>query len=157
MNNARAETVMNRTAFTLVELVIVILILGILSAIAIPRYNSWRQTHRIRSAGNTLVADLSRASTLARTTGQQVTVNFDPGNDSYSIPAIADGGKPGKFLKIDLSKTPFQVNLKRGTTTLVFDPFGYATTNGRWILQVTGGSAKTVSIKKSNSLATLSE
>lgn len=157
MRKNRPERLVNRAGFTLVELVIVILILGILSAIAIPRYSSWRLAHRIRSAGNALVADLSHASTLARTTGQRVTVYFDTGNDTYTIPAVADAARPGKCFTVDLSKSPLKVNLRRGTSALVFDPFGYATSNGRWILQVGGVSTKTVSIKKSKSVATLSE
>ena len=156
MSREQSPPWMKRTGFTLTELSIVLLIFGILSAIAIPKYNAWQLNHRIQSAGCTLIANLKQASILARTTGKKVTVHFDPIHNSYTLPVNRDE-KADQFLTVNLNHPPFSVDLASGPSQLAFDPFGYATTHGRWVLQLPGTPPKIISIKKSTSAATLNE
>lgn len=66
----------NKNGFTLLELITVIAIIGILSAIAIPSFSAWNKHARLRSATQDLMADLSMARMRAIQSGENVNVSF---------------------------------------------------------------------------------
>lgn len=70
--------------FTLIEILIVIVILAIAAMTAIPMMGSAASV-QIRSAGNMIAADLEYAKSLAISKGQNFSVVFDEGAESYSI------------------------------------------------------------------------
>ena len=70
--------------FTLIEILIVIVILAIAAMTAIPMMSSAASV-QIRSAGNMIAADLEYAKSLAISRGQNFSVVFDEGAESYSI------------------------------------------------------------------------
>ena len=51
--------------FTLIEMMVVIAIIGIILAIALPAYSSWRERTALRSAADALMAHLKQARHLA--------------------------------------------------------------------------------------------
>lgn len=73
-----------RSAFTLVEILVVIVILGIASAIAIP-FMGTRDDLRVTAAARNLVADLIYAQNEAITLGKPVYVRFDTTNNNYTL------------------------------------------------------------------------
>lgn len=75
--------------FTLIEILIVIVILAIAAMTAIPMMGSAASV-QIRSAGNMIAADLEYAKSLAISKGQNFSVVFDEGEESYRI-ADQDG------------------------------------------------------------------
>ncbi len=72
-----------RHAFTLVELTLVVAIIGVIAAIAIPRYGSARATFRSRAAAIRLATDLTHAGSLARAKSVSVAVIFAADGTSY--------------------------------------------------------------------------
>jgi hypothetical protein len=73
----------------LIEILIVIVILAIAAMTAIPMMGSAASV-QIRSAGNMIAADLEYAKSLAISKGQNFSVVFDEGAESYRI-ADQDG------------------------------------------------------------------
>jgi len=72
--------------FTLVELLIVIAILGIISAFAVPNYiNTVLPQYRLREAARTVTTDLRLARMNAAATNVQYRLAFNPGAETYQL------------------------------------------------------------------------
>ncbi len=71
-------------AFTLVELVIVMMIMAILAAIAVPLYTSAASV-QLKTAANMIACDLEYAKSMAMSTGRSYSVVFNDSNESYRI------------------------------------------------------------------------
>ncbi|MBI3866026.1 MAG: prepilin-type N-terminal cleavage/methylation domain-containing protein, partial [Planctomycetia bacterium] len=65
------------SGFTLVELVIVILILGIASVIAVPRFVNTLNSSRARTAARRVANDVALVRSWARITSQSQSITFD--------------------------------------------------------------------------------
>ena len=74
-----------RRAFTMVELIIVIGIIGLLAAIIIPSFGIWRERTVVRSAARDIesVLKLARSKSLASEDGAKYGVAFYGGNSQY--------------------------------------------------------------------------
>ena len=64
------------SGFTLIELVVVIALISILSAIAFPMLSQWLPSYRLKGAVQILYADLQKAKLHAVKTNRDVTFNF---------------------------------------------------------------------------------
>jgi len=74
---------MNRSGFTLVEMMVAISILAILAAIAIPNGISWMGNARINSAGRQVYAAIQDARMHAIKANSDTTIAFTTGGNSY--------------------------------------------------------------------------
>ena len=124
-------------AFSLIELVIVIVIIGIIAAIAVPRYASSLDNYRASLAARKVAADVAMAQAVARAASRSVTVTFDPALDHYTI-------EGGQSQRVNLSDAPFsssvQADFGAGGSALVFD--GYGRNNNPGILRLRSGQAQ---------------
>ena len=101
-------------AFTLIELIVVIAIIGIMLAIILPNYHKMREDYALFRASHRLAQDLRRAQEMALSTishscpgssklkgyGIIFTINSD---DSYSLQAMCDSN-PNLIKSIYLEK-----------------------------------------------------
>jgi prepilin-type N-terminal cleavage/methylation domain-containing protein len=68
--------IFNKTGFTLLELMIVVAILGIVSAIAAPNYTNYMAERRLKGAARMVMSDLMAARQKAVSQNINVTVAF---------------------------------------------------------------------------------
>ncbi len=71
-------------AFTIVEIMIVVVILGFIAMAAIPMMSS-ASSVQIKTAANLIAADLEYAKSMAISRGNSYTVVFDKWNETYQI------------------------------------------------------------------------
>ncbi|GAG35705.1 unnamed protein product, partial [marine sediment metagenome] len=97
---------MQRDAFTIVELIVVMVILAIAAMLAIPMISSAADV-QVRSAANMIAADLDYAKSMAISTQQYYSVVFDLANESYEVrnaggTVIDHPIKAGSLFKVEL-------------------------------------------------------
>lgn len=138
-----------RPAFTLVELVITVLICAILASVAGPKYLNAYHRYRVDAAAQRIKADVEFARQQAVTRSQSHTVRFDPATETYALLGIADMDRPGSTATVDLSDTPYGINLSAatfgGSADLVFDYHGLPASGGTITVQ-SSGNTRTVTI-----------
>ncbi|MCP3904435.1 MAG: prepilin-type N-terminal cleavage/methylation domain-containing protein [Planctomycetes bacterium] len=136
-----------RHAFSMIELVVVMIIISTIAVIAIPRYARSTEHYRANAVSQRLVADLEVARSHARATGTDVTVLFDAGKEMYSIPKLPSVSNPGAGTIVTLSLAPYRSNVAAasfaGATTVVFDGYGLPS-DGGWIALTSGSMVKCV-------------
>jgi prepilin-type N-terminal cleavage/methylation domain-containing protein len=71
--------------FTFMELAIVMAIIGILSSIAVPAYNSWLPRYRLKHAAMDLRANMSSVKLEAIKNNSDWAIVFDTGNNAYHV------------------------------------------------------------------------
>ena len=123
-------------AFSIFELVIVLLIIGILTAVAAPAFFDSLLFHRVESAARRVKSDLELARTQARLTSATQSVTFT--NSKYAISNTASLDKPNAIYTIDLTKQPYSLDSATAdfssAQTVSFDGYGTPSSGGTVVL-----------------------
>jgi type IV fimbrial biogenesis protein FimT len=89
---------------TLIELMVALAVAGIVLAVAVPSYNVWNRTERVKSGARDLALALQRAKSFAVRRGNNVIVAFNsPAAGSYRLVndannnCVVDGGETVLF------------------------------------------------------------
>ena len=100
--------------FTIIEVLIVVLIIGILSAIAAPGWNAFISRQRTRTVNDGVFRALRSAQNNAKFNKEDVTVTFDPATDP---PVISITNKPNETLNANGEIKAGMVELVSGVCT----------------------------------------
>jgi prepilin-type N-terminal cleavage/methylation domain-containing protein len=116
----RMRFLKNNSGFTMIEIISVVLVIGILSAVALPFFD--RSPITVAMAGNTVQADIQYVQELAMTRDQDVSITFIKNSTSYDVPADPNGVYP-----LETRTFPQGVTIVSATTTITFNSFGEKT------------------------------
>lgn len=138
-----------RPAFTLVELVLVIAIIGIMAAIAAPRYASAVARTRLDNAARRIAADIALTRELAQAASAVRKIDFTIATSSYIITGYADPDRPSQTYSVNLSDPPYGVNMKNadfgGGPSIEYSGHGVTQKSGSVIILGPTGS-RTISL-----------
>lgn len=148
-----------RPAFTIVEAVIVVFIIGVISAIALPRYAGLVAQQRAEATARRIIADLAYAQRHARLTSTELTVHFEIGEEYYELQGLSDPDRPGQPYMVKLDAEPFMATIVSADLdanhSVVFDGFGRPDSGGTVVIRV-GGYQKTILVDADTGRATVS-
>ena len=140
-----------RSAYTLIELVIVLFIMGIVCAIAFPRYSSALAKHRVTRAADRVVADLRLAKSYALMRSAAVYVDLSTSTHTIGLRDITDFERGGRQQIVQLNADPYFtsiVNLSlSGQAYVQFSGYGEPVNTGTITLQ-SGGETKVISVTR---------
>jgi type IV fimbrial biogenesis protein FimT len=146
-----------RQAFSLVELVTVIAIIAILSAIAVPRYVSAQQHYRAEAAAHRVISDLTLARSRANTTSSPQKVVFLVAAGQYEMPGFTDPDRPGQTYTVRLADAPYKASLVTadfgGASEVTFDGYGVPNQGGNITVRA-GDYERTVVLNANTGKAT---
>ena len=116
----------DQRGFTMGELMVVVAIIAITAAIAIPNFISWLPKRRLESA----VSEMQGAMQLARLTAvkenKQTTLTFDTTNESYAVSVAGRTVRSGEMpAGIDLVSVLLK-GTSTGASSVSFDSKGLA-------------------------------
>lgn len=120
--------------FTLVELVVVIAIVGVMAAIAIPRVASSLNRRRLDAAATRIASDIQLAQRHARQSSASQDVTFDVAGNSYQLTGLRDADRVTERYTVELSQAPYEVTISAadfdGSNVLTFDGYGVPSSGG---------------------------
>ena len=136
-------------AFSLLELLLAMAVIGIMLAIAVPRYAVSATRYHLDAAARRIVSDLSLAQSRARATSKSQPVLFSVAAGTYQITGMATlDRKPGDYA-VALAGDPYRVTLVSadfgGQASITFDGYGSPTRGGTIVIQA-GGDQRTITV-----------
>ena len=135
--------------FSLVELVMVLSIISIMSAIAIPRWTAAMQRYQLQMAAQRIATDIALARSRANFGSAPVTITYNTTAGTYTIVGMNDPDHPANAYTVNLSAAPYKAALTSvsfgGASQLVFDGYGTPTQGGILVVTV-GTSQQTVTV-----------
>lgn len=142
----RSDEISRRVGLTLVEIVMVLAIMGIIFALAVPRYAGAICRFQVDTASRRLIRDLTTARERARAQGANQTVAFTVASDTYEVTGLA-GLDGSADYTVDVSDKPYNASITSadfgGESSIVFDGYGVPASGGTIVLE-SGGYTKTV-------------
>jgi len=129
--------------FSLVELMLIIVIMGLMFALSVPAYRNYRETSELKGAKENIIGELRLAREKAIATRKQQEVRFIPNYAGADYHIWSDGAAYPKW------SLPGGISYKWSTGTwwrYRMQPSGRCLESGMIILSDTHGNLDTVSV-----------
>jgi prepilin-type N-terminal cleavage/methylation domain-containing protein len=118
----------SRSAFSMIEMVLVVVIMGIIVAIAAPKFADAESGRKLSSAKNIVERDIQTIKLRARATGKQHIIAFYPDDEMYVCFEGSDIDRDAIVFARILTDDPINVELSRtnigGDENIVVSAFG---------------------------------
>jgi prepilin-type N-terminal cleavage/methylation domain-containing protein len=154
MQLSGAKQSSRRNGFTLIDLTVTILILGIVAAVAVPRFARSLDEVRVDSAARYIAADLNYARNRARASSQNVPVDFTTSPAAYAMPTTPALNRSSGAYTVNLSDLGFRVRLSvdlHGGSSVTYNSYGLPLT-GSPLSALTSGTITVTSGVNSKSV-----
>ena len=141
--------------FTLIELIVVIALIAILTAIAVPSYQTFMVRSRLKGAARQVMSDLMNARMMAVSLNQKVKVHVESDGHTYKIWSDANNDgtvadNEGVNISKDVHQDYYDVTLTGNYT--IFNPRGAASPPGTVTVTNSAGS-KSIAVAISGRVA----
>ena len=157
MDQTRHPAVRSR-AFHLVEVILVIAIISVFAAIAVPRYARSLQRYGVDAAAARIVSDLGLAQARANNTSSTQTVSFLVSSSQYQILGMPDPDHASGTYTVSLPATYHGATLVSvdfaGQQQISFDGFGTPNRGGTVVVGI-GDRQRTVVVDGSSGNAVI--
>ena len=120
------------SGFTLIELMIVVAIIGIASALAIPSYTQWKSDHDLREAVSEFSSNLNLARVVAMNRNRQATVTIQLTGGLINVSGTAAGTPIFSPQTLNQSVT----GLPSGTANVAFSSMGLSKATVNQVIQI---------------------
>lgn len=137
----------SQRGFSLLEMLLVIAIVGIAMAIAVPNFSSWRDQRAVNSAAKTLMSHLKQARVIAMAENRTVTVIFASDSYTYDYDSGSCGLCKPQQIALDTFSSQLSVNINITPAELSFYSKGWGTRNSTVTLTA-GSFSKSITINK---------
>jgi prepilin-type N-terminal cleavage/methylation domain-containing protein len=148
----------HRRGFSLLELTIVVLIIGILAAVATPNWAAVLSKYRADAAAQRIVTDLGRVQSLAYSTSTAQTLTLNVTQSTYQIAGLRGLDRASSTYTVDLTAEPYRSTLVsasfNGAAQIAFDGYGQPTVAGGTIVVASGSQQRTVTVDATTGKAT---
>jgi type IV fimbrial biogenesis protein FimT len=132
---SRAQT-LRRSGFTLIEMAIALLLMGVLLTLALPSFNTWMANAQIKSGAAALLSglQLARAEAVRRNSMVEFVLGTNTG---WTVSVAASGEQLQSRSENEGSPNAEVVVLPEGATRLTFNGFGRVSPNADATASVT--------------------
>jgi len=141
-----------KPAFTMVEMVLVLVIIALVAGIAMPRFSQAIARQQLEGAVRRVTADLAYAQKRATQTSTPQTVMFDITSGIYVLNQTPDPNNASQTYMVDLTHEPYNATINNvefkaaadasGDPVVIFDIYGTPDSGGT--LTITVGKKSTI-------------
>jgi prepilin-type N-terminal cleavage/methylation domain-containing protein len=115
-------------AFTLIELIVVLLIVAIMAAVAAPKYAESLSSFRLQGVTQRIAADIRQARRYAQQNCTTQAINFNVATNSYTLTGIDDVDRRSRAYQFSLASPEYECELVSANfnsrAILSFDIYG---------------------------------